>query len=176
MVIGPDAPGSASSQNPVQVAGNDGTDVRAIKTDTAGDTLVAGSAPAGSAAGNPVTIGFKDDSSNALSAFAFPDQLASSLSSGTDVVIVAGTGGKNTFVGHLAYSWDSAQTVTIQQGTGTTCLTSTLALYGPFANLLAMTLDFDTAGALHTTVTGRDLCLHFGGSVTGGGGVVYGSH
>ena len=36
VVIGPDAPGAASTQDPVQIAGNDGTDVRAVSTDTSG--------------------------------------------------------------------------------------------------------------------------------------------
>ena len=176
VVIGPDAPGSASSQNPVQVAGNDGTDVRAVKTDSSGDTLVAGSAPAGSAAGNPVTFGYKDDSSNALSAFAFPDQGAFTLSSGTDVVVVAGTSAKKTYLGHLSFTADSAQTVTIRQGTGSTCGTGTLTVAGPYPNAAAFALDFSAAGGLHTTVNANDLCLHFGGSVTAGGGVVYGVH
>jgi hypothetical protein len=38
VVSGPNAPGTASTANPVQVAGNDGTNVRAIKTDSAGVT------------------------------------------------------------------------------------------------------------------------------------------
>lgn len=56
VVSGPDAPGAASTKNPVQVAGNDGTDVRAIATDTSGDTKVTGLGTAGSAAGGVVTV------------------------------------------------------------------------------------------------------------------------
>ena len=176
MVIGPDAPGAASTQDPVQVAGNDGASVRAIKTDTAGDTLIAGGAAPGAAAKNPVTIGFRDDSGNAQAAFGFPDEAQVTLSAGTDVVIVAGTVAKLTYVGHLSFSTDSAQTMTIREGTGTTCGTSTVILFGPYPTLATIALDFSPAGGLHTKVTGDDLCLHFGASVTAGGGVVYGVH
>jgi len=176
IVAGPDASGAVSTQAPVQVAGNDGTDVRSIATDTSGNTKVVGSAAPGAAAGNPVTTGFRDDSSNVLSAFAFPDQGAFTLSSGTDVVVVTGTSAKKTFLGHLSFTADSAQTVTIRQGTGTTCGSGTLTIAGPYPNAAAIALDFSTAGGLHTTVNANDICLHFGGSVTAGGAVVYGVH
>jgi hypothetical protein len=51
VVDGPDAPGAASTKNPVQVAGNDGTDVRAIATDSSGRTVVVGAGVAGTPAG-----------------------------------------------------------------------------------------------------------------------------
>lgn len=176
VVIGPDAPGAASTQNPVQMAGNDGTDVRAIKTDAAGDTLIAGGAPPGAAAKNPVTTGFRDDSGNAQAAFGFPDEAQITLTTGTDVVIVAGTVAKLTYLGHISFSANSAQTMTIQEGTGSTCGSSTVVLFGPYQTLASIALDFSSAGGLHTKVTGDDLCLHFGASVTAGGGVVYGVH
>jgi len=176
VVIGPDAPGAASTQDPVQVAGNDGAAVRAIKTDSAGDPLIAGGAAIGAAAKNPVTTGFRDDSGNAQAAFGFPDEAAITLTTGTDVVIVAGTAAKQTWLGHLSFSANSAQTVTVQEGTGTTCLTSTVVLFGPYQTLAAIALDFSSSGGLHTKVAGDDLCLHFGASVTAGGGVVYGVH
>lgn len=59
--IGPDAPGVPSSANPVQVAGNDGTNVRAIRTDANGNSQVAGTAAAGAApTGNPISMGGTD--------------------------------------------------------------------------------------------------------------------
>jgi hypothetical protein len=61
IVAGPDAPGAVSTQNPVQMAGNDGTDVRAIRTDTTGRQIVVGAAAGGAAvAGNPVLIAGTD--------------------------------------------------------------------------------------------------------------------
>lgn len=176
VVDGVTASGSPPSTPPVLVAGQDGTNVETIKTDTAGDVLVAGPAAVGAAAKSPITTGVQDDSGNVLALYAFPDQASFSVSAGADVVAITGTAAKNTFVGHIAMSWDSAQTVTIRQGTGSTCGSNTATLYGPFANLLAFTLDFDSASALHTTVAARDICVHFGGAVTGGGGAVYGTH
>jgi hypothetical protein len=137
---------------------------------------VLGSVAVGSAAPAPVTTGFRDDSGNVLAGYGFPDQAAILVSAATDVVAVAGTSAKLTYVVSLSFSDDSAQDVTIQQGTGTTCGTSTVVLAGPYKNVAALALDFTQVGPLHTTVTGNDLCLHFGGSVTSGGLVIYGKH
>ncbi len=176
VVDGPTASGSPPVTPPVLTAGQDGTNLRTIKTDTAGDTEVVGNAAVGAAAGNPVTTGARDDSGNALADYAFPDQNAISLITGTDVVIVTGVSATKTYVGHLIVSADSTQTITIQQGTGTTCLTNTVVLAGPFQSLIGVALDFDSKGGLHTTVNARDLCVHFGASVTAGGYVAYGTH
>ena len=46
IVAGPNAPGTASTKNPVQVAGNDGTNVQAIATDTSGNTKIVQAQPA----------------------------------------------------------------------------------------------------------------------------------
>jgi hypothetical protein len=176
VVIGPTASGSPQANAPVQVAGNDGTDVRNIATDTSGNTQVTGAAAVGSAATAPVTTGFRNDSGNVLAAYGFPDQADISLSAATDAVIVAGVASTLTYVSHVSIAANSATTVTIQQGTGTNCGTNTVVLAGPYQNAAALALDFDVYGALHTTVTGRDLCLHFGASVTAGGEVTYGQH
>jgi hypothetical protein len=58
VVIGPNAAGTPSTFAPVQIAGVDGTNVRAIFTDSTGRTIVVGAAASGAAkAGNPVQIG-----------------------------------------------------------------------------------------------------------------------
>ena len=176
VVDGVTAVGNPPTTPPVLVAGQDGTNVQTVKTDTAGDVLVNGGSAPGAAAGNPITTGFRDDASNVLSAFAFPDQGAFTLSSGTDVVVVTGTSAKKTYLGHLSFTADSAQTVTIRQGTGSTCGSGTATIAGPYPNATAFALDFSAAGGLHTTVNANDICLHFGGAVTAGGGVVYGVH
>lgn len=137
---------------------------------------VTGSAAVGAAAGNPVTTGYRDDSGNVLADFGFPDQTPFTISAGTDGVLVTGVSSTKTYVGHISFSLDAAQTVTIQQGTGTTCLTNTVILYGPAPALSAVALDFDSKGGLHTTVAARDLCLHLGGAATAGGGTWYGQH
>lgn len=46
VVAGPNASGAVSTQNPVQIAGNDGTDVRSISTDAAGETIPANASTA----------------------------------------------------------------------------------------------------------------------------------
>lgn len=182
------AAGAAISGNPVLVGGSDGTNARAFSTDNtgrlnvnantspSGTQNVQGSAAVAGVAGNPVTTGYRDDSANVLADYGFPDQAAVTISAGTDAVMIAGIMSTNTYVGHVSFSLDSAQTVTIRQGTGSTCGTNTVILYGPAPNVTAVALDYDSKGALHTTVAARDLCLHLGGSATVGGGIVYGTH
>lgn len=137
---------------------------------------VDGNVAPGSAASNPVTTGFRDSSGNALADYGFPQQAAVTISAGTDVVAVAGVSSTNTYVGHLTFTMDTPQTVTIRQGTGTTCGTNTVILYGPAPGVVTLALDYDSKGALHTTVAARDLCIHLSGAATLGGGVTYGTH
>lgn len=56
--IGPDAPGSPSTQNPVQVAGNDGTDVRNLRLSTSGRLELAqdNTSQADGAANTPTSV------------------------------------------------------------------------------------------------------------------------
>jgi hypothetical protein len=142
---------------------------------TGGALNVGGAAAQGAGAGNPVTTGFRDDSGNVLAAYGFPDQNAFSVT-GTDVVAVTGVSATKSYLKQIAVTLDSAQTVTIRQGTGTTCGTNTATIYGPFPATLGFVLDFESTGPLHTTVNARDICIHLGGSATAGGGVVYGTH
>jgi hypothetical protein len=113
------------------------------------------------------------DGTNVQRAFIAPLSNAISLSAGTDVVIVAGTAATTTYVVKFDMSWDNAAAVTIRQGTGTTCLTNTLALSGAYNNLVALFEDYTPASALRNTIQGRDICLHFSTSVTGGGQAIY---
>lgn len=65
VVDGPDAPGVAPTQNPVQVSGFDGTNVRRIRTDGTGFLAVGGEAASGAApVGNPVYIGGNNNGVN----------------------------------------------------------------------------------------------------------------
>ena len=175
VVDGPDAPGAVSTKNPVQVAGFDGTDVRAIATDASGRSVVAPQAADGAAAGNSFPQGARDDASNMLSYHVGTDQADVTLSAGTDVKIVAGVAAKQVYVYHLSFSGDSSQAITIRQGTtvSTPCDTTTVVLAGPYQNLQGLALDFNPFDPLKTTVAASDVCLHFGGSVTTGGLVKY---
>lgn len=227
IVAGPDAPGAASTQSPVQIAGNDGTDVRAIRTDTTGRGMAVGAAAAGAAiAGNPVLIGGSDgtnaralsvdtagepipaNTSTAAAAagvsntaavpagaaaaplmvreigfqfngttldsnFACTNQAAFTLSAATDVVVVTGVSSTTTRLCYFNFAADSAHTITIRQGTGTTCLTNTATIGGPYTNVSAFDFPFSSLSTLRTTVAARDICLHFDAAVTGGGTAIY---
>jgi len=175
-VEGVDAAGAAPTVPPVGIAGFDGTDVRRVKTDSSGDVNIQGGAAVGGSSLNPVTTGSLSDAGTVLADHTFPDEVAITLSAGTDVVIAPGNVGKITYIGSLSFSDDSSQDVTIRQGSGTTCLTLPLTIAGPYKNVVALALDFTNQGPLHSTVAGNDICLHFGGSVTSGGVVVYGQH
>jgi hypothetical protein len=175
-VVGTAADGAVPTGNPILAAGFDGTNTQTLLTDTSGRQIVTPQAAVGAASGNPFPTGYRDDSGNVLADYGFPDQAAVTISAGTDTVIVSGVMSTNTYVGHISFSLDSAQTVTIRQGTGSTCGTNTAILYGPAPNVTAVALDYDSKGPLHTTVAARDLCLHLGGSATVGGGIVYGTH
>jgi hypothetical protein len=207
-VVGTAAAGAVPSGNPVQVAGQDGTDIRTISTDNtgrvnvnatftpsgqqdvnlkqvggtntvtgglAGSQGVGGIAAVGAAAGNPLTIGTRDDSNNALGIHSCPDQAAITLAAGTDVTIISGVAATNIRICHISFSMDSSQTVTIRQGTLTTtpCDTTTVALSGAYQQTVSFALDFTPYDPLHTTVAAKDVCIHLGGSATLGGIVEY---
>ena len=178
VVIGPDAPGAAPTQDPVQAAGFDGTDVRRILTDSSGRTVVTPQAAVGAAAGNPFPGGFRDDSGNVQANYGFPDQATVTIAAGTDAVIATGAMGKKTYIGTLVFSLDSAQSVTIRQGTtsSTPCDTGTATIIGPLPATTTVALDPNTQGPFHTTTNANDLCIHLGGSATVGGGLTYGQH
>ena len=100
---------------------------------------------------------------------------AVTIAAATDVVLVSGTSAKKTYLTKLVLSWDNSATVTYRQGTtsSTPCDTSTTALSGGMANLVALFDDFASDFSyLTTTATALDICAHFSTSVTGGGYVL----
>lgn len=61
VVIGPDAPGAAPTQDPVESSGFDGTNVRRILTDSSGRQIAVGGAASGAVqSGNPVPVAGND--------------------------------------------------------------------------------------------------------------------
>lgn len=173
VVIGPDSPGAVSSQNPVQVAGNDGTDVRAIKTDTSGRTQVVGAAATGSApVGAPVPQGSLDHSGNVIIPNFCNAASPISLTSVTgENQIIALSGSTVIRICNIAVGMTAAVTVSIDVGTGSNCGTSTTTVWGPYpGNTTGFAQDF--AGVL-VIPAGNAVCLNFGGTVTAGGGVSY---
>jgi hypothetical protein len=187
VVVGKDASGAVPTGSPVLVAGSDGTDVRTLSTDNtgklnvnatftpSGTQHVDGSAAVGAAAGNPVTLGTRDDSNNALATHSCPDQAAITLSAGTDVTIISGAMGKTVYICHVDLASNASANMTIRQGTQMTtpCDTSTTALSGAYQNVVTFADDYTPWAPIHTTATALDVCLHFSTSVTIGGWVSY---
>jgi hypothetical protein len=73
------------------VGGSDGTNAQFLRTDTSGRPLVAGAAAVGTAAGNPLTIGYKDAAGNAVAVSTplttpLPVQIATGALSNADAV------------------------------------------------------------------------------------------
>lgn len=167
------ASGVPVSGNPVRVGGSDGANTQDIKTDTNGRLEVVGPAAAGAAvAGNPLLQGLSDGV-NIQNAFYCPNQAAVTLSGATDIVIVAGVSAKKTYICHLDFAATAAGTFTIQEGTGSTCGTSTAAITGAYPTITTFTMDYSSKAALHSTTAANDICLHAGSSATVGGFVTY---
>jgi hypothetical protein len=113
------------------------------------------------------------DGTNAQYGFVCNSSAAVSIAAGTDVVVVSGVAAKFVRICHLDFSSDTSAAVTIRQGTGVTCGTSTVALSGAYQNILGIAEDYTPLAPLTTTVAARDVCLHFSTNVTAGGTVIY---
>ncbi len=122
--------------------------------------------------GNPV-LGGVSDGTNVQNTYSCTNQAAVSIAAGTDVTIITATAAKTIRLCHLDFSSDTTADMTIRQGTGTTCGTSTVALTGAYKNILGIAEDYTALAPLVTTVAARDICLHFSTNVTAGGFVVY---
>jgi len=105
--------------------------------------------------------------------FDCPNQAAFNLAAGTDVRLITGSATHTIRICHMDYTSDTSATVTIRQGTGTTCLTNTVALSGDYPLVTGMVQDYSSIAPLKTTVAGRDVCLHFSASSTIGGTIIY---
>jgi hypothetical protein len=178
-VDGVTAAGSPPTTPPVLTAGQDGTNVQTLKTDTAGDLFVAGTVPPGSAAAkNPVPIGTKDTAGNveralsdvngSLLSGAYPNTAAITLTTSGLAVLVAHSGSLTTTVSHYSISFASAVTFQLEYGTGSACGTGTTALTGVYQPLTGIAIDTP-----FIVPAGKDLCANLGSSVNGGGVVVY---
>jgi len=164
IVAGPDAPGAASTKNPVQVAGNDGTNVRAIKTDTAGDSQVVGpDAPAATATQSPVQIAGYGSSSVVLP-FQSCDQQSVFTSSGTgETRIVALSSGKKVRVCYLDFTPDTsgnAVNFQLDYGTGATCGTGTTQLTSLLSNVLAYSNSWSGPQGVPVTPVSQSVCFN----------------
>ena len=174
VVIGPDAPNSVPSQDPVQVAGFDGTDVQRIATDTSGNTKVVGlSASGASLSGNPVPMANLDANAHIIVPTIGTKSVAVSLSSVSgENQIIAASGSTLVRITHISIGMSGAATVSIDAGTGTNCGTGTSTIWGPYpSNTTGFSLDFDASTLF--APAGNAVCLNFGGTVTAGGGATF---
>lgn len=186
-VDGPTAAGSPPTTPPVLQAGIDGTNIRTVRTDTNGReepafvaaTLADGATntpqipAAGAAQMNNVERPYAFNSATWDRQFFCTLQTPFTLSAATDVVIAAGVSSTTIKLCHIDFANDSSQTVLIRQGTGVTCGSNTASLAGTYAAAIAFAMDYQPTAALHSTVAARDVCLHFGAAVTGGGVAIY---
>lgn len=191
VVDGPDAVAAASTKPPVQIAGNDGSLVRAIKTDTAGQGIPSNASNAladgvsntelvktgaGAAILYDLPFPYIFNGTTWDKQFDCTSRSAFNVAAGTDVVMATGVSAQTIKVCHVSFSGDTTATMTIQQGTGVTCGSNTAALTGGYVNVLGFAFDFTPLAALRTTVAARDVCLHLSAAATGGGVIIYASY
>jgi hypothetical protein len=196
VVDGVTASGSPPTTAPVYVAGQDGTNVRPIKTATTGDVIVdqptaanlnatvvqptpanlnatvVGPAADGSPLGGNPIVTSVSDGTNVRTLFICSLQAPITIAAGTDTVLVAGVMAKNTRICHIDFVSDTVATFTIRSGTGSTCGTGTATLAGVYPSILTFAADYASLGALRGG-NGNDMCLHSSASATVGGVVIY---
>ena len=188
VVDGPTSAGSPPTTPPVLQAGQDGTNVQTLKVDTNGSPIPSNASsanadgiantntgPTGAAGVSLFQRGllYRFNGATWDREFVCTNQASITVTAATDAVIVSGVASTNIRVCHISFAGNASTSVSINQGTGTTCLTNTATLAGAYANTVGLALDFTPEEALRTTVTGRDLCLHFSGTVTAGGTILY---
>jgi hypothetical protein len=149
-VDGPTAAGSPPTTPPVLVAGQDGTNVQTIRTDTSGRQIVVGAAANGAAtAGNPVLVGFFDGTNVQIPPMC-TNQAFVNLSGSGNTQIVPLSGSTKIRICHIDASTTAAEDIKLTSGTGANCGTGTADLtallksvqsfafdYGPFSPLVA---------------------------------------
>ncbi len=153
-VIGPDAPGVPSTQNPVQIAGNDGTDVRAIKTDATGNLLAAGVTQAG------------------VGVYACDNQAAFSVVASGNTQIIAASGTTRIYICHLSFTTDTVQNIQIKRGTGAGCSGGNNAVTGLYYNVTSFSETYTPWAQLKGNASDA-ICLNQSATGNAGGVVVW---
>jgi hypothetical protein len=113
------------------------------------------------------------DGTNEFRTFIALQQAQLTISAGTDIVLVAGTAAKTTYIPKFDIVWDNAADLSIREGTGVTCGTGTAIIAGPYKSLTGLFEDYSNMSPLVNNTQGDDLCLHWSASVTGGGQVKF---
>jgi hypothetical protein len=151
-VEGTAAAGAPPVGPPVLIGGSDGTDVRTIKTDSAGALIISGT-----------TLTSCDPSVTST----VPITLTSGA--GGVTLLVAASAGKTITVCHISLSFAVGQNFNLQQGTGSTCAGSTALATGVYQSISGIALDvpFDI------TVSNGLCALGSNATDAGGGLLVY---
>lgn len=190
IAVGAAADGAAAAGNPVAVGGVDQTNtMRHFSTSPSGVIAIGSQSATGDGQANNwnFTVGGTGGTTAPLATmqtlfngstwdrnFACTQEAAISVSAATDAVIISGVAATNIRICHIDFGIDSAQTITIRQGTGATCGTNTATLAGAYPAVISVfAMDYLNSAPLSTTVAARDVCLHFGAAVTAGGFVKY---
>ena len=178
IVAGPNASGTASTKSPVQIAGNDGTNVRNISTDTSGRTETVGAAATGAAAaGNPLLTGGIDGSGNAVPIVLCTLSAVVSVSTLGENQVIALVTGKTIRICNvdLSFPAPATQTIQVDQGTGTNCGTGTAHLTGIYTFNSSVLGFFFDPGALAPLVgtAANAVCLNLGDAVSVQGTILY---
>jgi hypothetical protein len=205
-VQGSTATGSALASDPVLVGGSDGTDVRNIATNASGQVVTVGAGTAGTPATGVATVQGSTATGSALAS----DPLLVAGSDGTDVRNISTDAGGRTIPGqnctsviNIAQTTSTdvhtstaklhicsivlvsatAQSIGIDEGTGTTCETGGTALIGVSSTssatpqiALAANGGFSSVGGipwLQTTTTADHLCVLQSGSGEVAGTITY---
>lgn len=172
VVIGPDTPGMPPSQNPVQIALFDGTNVERARGDTTGHFQTVGPTATGAAPlYAPVEFAGLDGVGNILPPTFCSLSAVISLTTSGLAQIVALSSGKQIRVCNISNSFNNPTDWQLEYGTGANCGTGTMALTGNYKAILTVALDF-TSGTLNVPAS-QALCVNLGSVVTGGGVILY---
>ena len=170
-VTGVVAVGSPPTVPPLPVAGFDGTNLRAVSTDTAGRTVAVGPAANGTAiVGNPMLVAFWDGINVRTPVYC---SNRAAISTSASAVIVAGVAAKKTYVCQIQMSNAAAVDIQIKSGTGAACATGTTNLTGNFKQILTAVMPFESFAPLTTAAAADDLCLTLGAAVDVEGVILY---
>jgi hypothetical protein len=150
-VIGPDTPGTAPTQNPVEDSGFDGTNVRRFLTDTSGRAIV-------TLANGTATV--------------CPSQALFNFSTSGNAQLVAASGTNRILICHYDVAFASGTDFKLTYGTGSNCAMGTTDLTGLKKNILTDAEDYGPFAPL-TVPAGNALCGDPVSSVAGGLTVIY---
>lgn len=160
IVAGPDANGAVSTQPPVQVAGNDGTDVRSLSTDASGRAITS-------------TIG---TGGTPLPSQSCPLSAVFTSTTAGETVIIAASGSNKVRVCEMDVTPDNAGDAVnfeIDYGTGAACVTAPTQLSALYSNVIAFSNAWAGPQGPLITPASQAVCFKQTSSVPVHGMVIY---